>query len=652
MNNFFKAFRFVITTHLAALLVLSVLRLTQYFYLNDFVDATVSNPVWPAFVRGLWLDNVAVCYVMILPYVLLLFISSIIPFFNKYVWRTVVTVVIAVLSVEIALQAANLQYFKYFSNVINSSIFEWTEEAGTAVTMILEEPSYWVLIISGLSLIALFSIFIWRQSEKTLEGLLSEKTVVNYVDRLKIFAASLVVIGLCMFGIRGRMGYNPIKVSAAYYCDDYFLNRLGVNAAFNLLNTYIDNNRRENRGLNLMDGETAVREIRHDMQRGTSDVFVADSLSLQRHIKRDSSAVFAEGEKPNVVIVLMESMSAKLMQYFGCDVRMTPFLDSLWNESLSFENFYSVGNHTNQGIYSTLYGFPTVLSRNAMKGTDIPTYYGMPNVFAEKGYSTSFYMTHESQYDNMNAFLRTNGFKHIRSQEDYPGDSIVNSFGVSDGFLFDYALNELKTMQQPFFSVLLTISNHPPYVVPDWFDAHGWDAEYAIVLYADYCLKTFFEGMKRCGLYENTVFVFVADHGKIIGRPECEVAESFNHVPLIIHSPKIGKRTINTFCCHTDIPSILMSLLGIEYDNLGFGRNVLDNPTSSVVYSTDGMLCARDSSYLYLTDPRTNMIKSYDIREKYKEVAKDSCLYLDSLLRRRFAAYEYLISHKKTTLVK
>ena len=652
MNNFFKAFRFVITTHLAALLVLSVLRLAQYFYLNDFVDANVSNPVWPAFVRGLWLDNVAVCYVMILPYVLLLFISSIIPFFNKYVWRTVVTVVIAVLSVEIALQAANLQYFKYFSNVINSSIFEWMEEAGTAVTMILEEPSYWVLIISGLSLIALFDIFIWRHSEKTLEGLLSGKTVANYVDRLKIFAASLVVIGLCMFGIRGRMGYNPIKVSAAYYCDDYFLNRLGVNAAFNLLNTYIDNNRRENRGLNLMDGETAVRKIRHDMQRGTSDVFSVDSLSLQRHIKRDSSAIFAEGEKPNVVIILMESMSAKLMQHFGCDVRMTPFLDSLWNESFSFENFYSVGNHTNQGIYSTLYGFPTVLSRNAMKGTDIPTYYGMPNVFAEKGYSTSFYMTHESQYDNMNAFLRTNGFKHIRSQEDYPGDSIVNSFGVSDGFLFDYALNELKTMQQPFFSVLLTISNHPPYVVPDWFDAHGWDAEYAIVLYSDYCLRRFFEGMKRCGLYENTVFVFVADHGKIIGRPECEVAESFNHVPLIIHSSRIGKKTEKDFCCQTDIQAILFSLLGIEYDNVGFGCDVLNNTSSEVFYSTDDILCARDSSYLYLTDPRTNMIKSYDIREKYKEVAKDSCLYLDSLLRRRFAAYEYLVSHKKTTLVK
>lgn len=652
MNNFIKAFKFVLTTHLAALFILSVLRLAQYFYLHDFVDATVANPVWPAFVRGLWLDNVAVCYVMVLPYVLLLLISCVVPFFNKYFWRTVVSIVIVALSLEIALQSANLQYYKYFSNVINNSIFEWKEEAGTAVMMIVGEPSYWILIISGLTIIVAFSIFIWKQSEKTLKSVRSDKSRISSIDRLKIFTFSAVAIGLCVFGIRGRMGYNPIKVSAAYYCDDYFLNRLGVNAAFNLLNTYIDSNRGENRGLELMDGETAVHEIRREMQSGSDDVFVADSLSLQRFCKRDSSAHFAVGEKPNVVIVLMESMSAKLMQSFGCDVSMTPFLDSLWKESLSFENFYSVGNHTNQGIYSTLYGFPTVLSRNAMKGTDIPTYYGMPNVFAENGYQTAFYMTHESQYDNMNAFLRTNGFKHIRSQENYPKDSIVNSFGVSDGFLTSYALNELKTMQQPFFSVLLTISNHPPYVVPDWFEAHGWDPEYAIVLYADYCLRQFFEGMKQAGLYDNTVFVFLADHGKIFGRPECEVAESFNHIPLMIHSPRIGKKSMKMPCCQADIPSILLSLLGVEYNSVGFERNVFNNPSPSVLYSTDNILCARDSSCLYLVDPRSDMTKAYNIKERYKEVAADSCRYLDSLLRQRFAAYEYLVMQKKTTLVR
>ncbi len=651
MNKFIKAFKFVLTTHLAALLVLSVLRLAQYIYLHDFVDAVASNPVWPAFVRGLWLDNVAVCYVMILPYVLLSFISCLIPFFNKIVWRSVVALVIVVLSIEIAFQAANLQFFKYFSNVINAAIFEWNDELGTNLMMILGEPSYWFVISLGLASIGVFAYFIWKQSEKTLNDLLSEKDSLNAVDRIKILLISIVAIGLCAFGIRGRMGYNPIRVSAAYYCDDYFLNRLGVNAAFNMLNTYIDNNRSENRGLNLMDGATALHDIRREMQSYSKDTFVADTFSLQRHCKRDSSAVFAEGEKPNVVIILMESMSAKLMQTLGCEMLLTPFLDSLWKESLSFENFYSVGNHTNQGIYATLYGFPTVLSRNAMKGTDIPTYYGLPNVFVEKGYQTAFYMTHEAQYDNMNAFLRTNGFKHIRSQEDYPSDSVVNSFGVSDFFLMNYALDDLQKMQQPFFSVLLTISNHPPYIIPDWFDTHGLDAEYGIVLYSDYCLKQFFEGMKKRGMYDNTVFVFLADHGKVVGRPECEVSESFNHIPLMIHSPRLGKKIMKMPCCQTDIQGILLSLLGFEYDNVGFGCNVLRDSMSNVVYTTDNMLCARDSSHLYLVDPRSDAVKAYNIQDKYREVAIDSCRSLDSLLRQRFAAYEYLVSQKKTTLV-
>ncbi|MBP5704460.1 MAG: hypothetical protein J6X12_07150, partial [Paludibacteraceae bacterium] len=154
------------------------------------------------------------------------------------------------------------------------------------------------------------------------------------------------------------------------------------------------------------------------------------------------------------------------------------------------------------------------------------------------------------------------------------------------------------------------------------------------------------------GLYDNTVFVFVADHGKIVGRPECEVAESFNHIPLIIHSPRIGRKVVKNLGCQTDIQSILFSLLGIEYDNVGFGRDVLNGVSSTVCYSTDDILCARDSSYLCLLDPRTEFTKAYDIRNKYREVTKDSCQYLDSILRRRFAAYEYLVSQKKTTLVK
>ena len=79
-----------------------------------------------------------------------------------------------------------------------------------------------------------------------------------------------------------------------------------------------------------------------------------------------------------------------------------------------------------------------------MKGSVIPTYSGLPTLLKEQGYRTMFFMTHESQYDNMNAFFRTNGFDEIFSQENYPSEKVVNGFGVQDDFLYDYALNHLK----------------------------------------------------------------------------------------------------------------------------------------------------------------------------------------------------------------
>ena len=88
------------------------------------------------------------------------------------------------------------------------------------------------------------------------------------------------------------------------------------------------------------------------------------------------------------------------------------------------------------------------------------------------------------QYDNMNGYLRTNGFDRIFAQEDYPKDKVVNSFGVQDDFLYQYALpilTETADEGQPFFAVLLSISNHPPYVIPKDFKTHSSTDEHRIV---------------------------------------------------------------------------------------------------------------------------------------------------------------------------
>ena len=281
------------------------------------------------------------------------------------------------------------------------------------------------------------------------------------------------------------MGYNPIKVSQAYYCEDPFLNQLGVNPAFNLLTSTLDDMRKENQELALMDGETAINQVQSILNREG----IADISPIAQTVTSATSATH-----PNIVFIFMESMSAKLMQAYGQSKNLTPYLDSLYHESLVFNNIYSAGIHTNHGMYSTLYSFPTIMKRNAMKGSVIPVYSGLPTVLKDNGYYNLFFMTHESQYDNMNAFFRTNGFDEIHAEENYPKEKIANHFGVQDDYLYEYALpilNERAQSGQPFFTVLLSISNHPPYVLPSYFHPRSEKIEDQIVEYADWSIRKF-----------------------------------------------------------------------------------------------------------------------------------------------------------------
>lgn len=145
------------------------------------------------------------------------------------------------------------------------------------------------------------------------------------------------MIGLCVFGIRGRTGYNPIKVSAAYFCQDAFLNQLGVSPTFNLLTSVLDDRRPENRYLHLMDEQEALEKVKALLARpGEPDV---SPLAVYRHNSQDS----VSRRCPNVVLIMMESMSSNFMKRFGQSQNLTPFLDSLYACSLSFPNFYSAG---------------------------------------------------------------------------------------------------------------------------------------------------------------------------------------------------------------------------------------------------------------------------------------------------------------------
>lgn len=599
MKNYLKALLYLLSVHATALAIQSVFRLVLLLAVNDQLTPDVSGNLLltlTAFVRGLWFDNVIGCYFLLLPLVVAT-VGAATDYLRRPLIASMGTFFGVMYCLVFMATAANIPYFQYFTKPLNSSIWNWAEYGTTTLGMMFGEASYY-LYISLFFLATVGFCLLLRLYGKKLLGSLqkSQPRRMVWKERTGILLLSLPLIGLCIFGIRGRTGYNPIRVSAAYFCNSPVLNQMGVNPVFCLLSSTLDDRRPENRTLHLMDAERAVAEAQQFLSR----TGIEGISPIARRVEGN-----AEGEKRNVVLIFLESLSAKHLQRFGGE-GITPTLDSLWQQSLSFANFYSVGTHTNQGLYATLYGFPSIMKRNAMKGSAIPNYSGLPTVLQENGYQNFFFMTHEAQYDNMNAFFRSNGFEKIYAQEDYPKEKIANRFGVQDDFLFEYAhpiLNNAAKEGRPFFASLLTITNHPPYVLPDYFSPRTNKPETQVVEYADWAVKQFMDAAAKEPWFDNTLFVFVGDHGKMVGQADCELPESYNHVPFMIYGTGITTEERTDFAGQVDIGPTLLSLLGISYVQNNFGINLVQEKRPCIFYSADNTVAARDSSHLYVYNP-------------------------------------------------
>lgn len=613
LKRFYLAAGYLLGVHVLALLVFGLLRLALFFSTDyDFPEGVKGDWLLQsvAFVKGVWFDNVIACYIIVLPLVVM-WIASLCNYTAKWLYNFTWVWFVALYAVAFGVTAANIPYFGYFFKTINSSIFNWFGYAGTTAGMIFGESSYYFPMFLGVMAIVLFAVV--ARYFANISYRLARQVRVPYTMKefFSVLVLGAALVGLSVFGIRGRTGYNPIKVSQAYYCQDPFLNQIGVNPVFNLLTSYLDDQRKENRQLELMPAREALARAQELLGREG----IGEISPLARVVAGDSAAAY---KGKNVVFIFMESMSASLMGAYGNNDALTPFLDSLYKESLVFNNIYSAGIHTNHGMYSTLYSFPTIMKRNAMKGSVIPRYSGFPTVLKENGYTNLFFMTHESQYDNMNAFFRTNGFDEIYAEENYPKEKIANHFGVQDDYLYEYALpilDERGASGNPFFAVLLSISNHPPYIIPDKFTPRSARIEQQIVEYADWAIRGFMEEARKRDWYSNTVFVLMGDHGKLVGTPETEMPQSYNHVPLMVFGERIEPGQVDLYGGQIDVAPTLLGMLGIGYTQNNYGIDLLKERRPCIFYGADNLIAARSAGHLYIYSPETGQEFRYRVED-------------------------------------
>jgi phosphoglycerol transferase MdoB-like AlkP superfamily enzyme len=279
------------------------------------------------------------------------------------------------------------------------------------------------------------------------------------------------------------------------------------------------------------------------------------------------------------VIVMVESLSASFMGEFGNTERLTPNLDALAGESLFFRNLYATGTRTDRGLEAVILSVPPTPGRCIVKRPIHDNPYSLGQIFRGRGYDTKFIFGGDGTFDNMNEFFRRNAFAPIDGRGFAKREvTFANVWGACDGDVFNRALKECDASAargRPFCSVLVTTSNHQPFTCPQKIDVASARCRSGSVKYTDEAIGEFLANARTKGWFDDTVFVFVADHcANAAGRAEMELRGY--HIPLFIYAPSIVKPArVETLASQIDVAPTLLGLLNFSYRSRFFGRDLL-----------------------------------------------------------------------------
>lgn len=282
----------------------------------------------------------------------------------------------------------------------------------------------------------------------------------------------------------------------------------------------------------------------------------------------------------NVILVMMESLSADYMGTFGNKEGLTPNLDRLAKEGLLFSQTYATGTRTVRGLEAATLSLPPTPGQSIVRRPHNDNLFSLGFVFQDRGYDTKFIYGGYGYFDNMNEFFHGNGFD-IVDRTNLSADEVhfANVWGVADDDLFARALKESDASYKagkPFFHFIMTTSNHRPFTYPDGFiDIPSKSGRNGGVKYADYSVGKLMEWAKTKPWYKDTVFIFVADHTAGAGG-KAELDPHKYHIPMIFYAPGIVKQgNYNKIASQIDLAPTLLGILNFSYRSKFYGENLL-----------------------------------------------------------------------------
>lgn len=576
--------RWITLTGSIFLLIMTVLRLALVIFFKPPAGANLH--LFNAFVLGLRYDVRIICI-----FCLLLFILGTIPALHPldkkwgkrlsfWLW----TVAIIIFTLFYVVDFAN---YAYLSQHMTASILSYLQDAQISMGMVWQTYHVgWIIIALAVSIAILLAII--RLSYNTT---LSKQKNATKKSRITWGVIFFLLLG---WGIWGDLSQYPLRWSDAFGLgSDY-----KASVALNPFQSFFSSMQFKKSGYDIQKVKRA-----YPWMSAYLGVTKPDSTTL--NFERNVPAKTNFATPPNVVLVICESFSGYKSSMYGNPLNTTPFFKSLCDKGIFFNRCFTPTYGTARGVWAAITGIPDVeLANTSSRNPAYVNQHTIVNNFT--GYDKLYFIGGSTSWANIRGLLTNNiDSLHLYEQSDYDAPKI-DVWGISDKNLFLEANKKLGQQQKPFFAVIQTADNHRPYTIPDEDKAafkkinipldsakkYGFENvdEYNAFRYTDFCYQRFMEAASKQPYYNNTIFVFIGDHGirgdagNMLPRAWTDQGLSAEHVPLLFYAPGLLKpQTLSYPASQVDVLPTIASLCGVAYQNTTLGQNLLD---SSLIVGT------------------------------------------------------------------
>lgn len=542
---------------------------------------------WPGiFFHGLRLDLSMGGYVMLFP-ILILLVALLFP--GRWSFITLKVYSFIVLIIFSLFIAGDVALYKEWGFRLDATPLLYLKNPKDAFASVSFLYILVHLLIAGILSWVFIIIYNW----------LLEPPNVSSGQRLLSLPVLILVLGFMILPIRGGLGTAPINTGSAYFSQVPFVNHAGINLEWNICYSFANLETVSN-PYKMEDPKSARRLF---------DQFTEDTGTYKHYLKT---------ERPNIILMVLESFTANV---FGClngMVPCTPHLDSVAKNGMLFSDFYASGDRTDKGMLAVLSGYPsqptTSIIKFPNKTQSLPA---LPRVLRDNGYSTTFYYGGDIDWANFKSFLLNSGFQHLVSMSDFPESERISSWGVPDGYLLTRVAKDIKEKKSPYFITLFTLSSHPPYDVPMKPVLKGDDDQTKFcnsVFYTDRCIGRFIHELDDQQLLSNTLIIMVADHGcRWPGNLGNYPPKKF-HIPMIWYGGALKQNglVINKIASQTDIAATVLGQMDLEHKDFMFSRNLFaaGTPQKAIYAFNNGFGYVSDSVkyYYHRQDDRFNVV--------------------------------------------